>query len=181
MSKSGKAAFLADGVLFGSTLLGRHPFATMLAFGEEWPRGLNVYNGFNPNAKSIQSHTFEDSISQGLKPGICYTTSKPMVAVAKGTVAEAGEMESEGTWRKDFGSDPGGAKGFVVKIRHGANYRAFYRHLQQLRAKFGQKVEWGQIIGSPDPRWNSPVLFLLEIDAPVDPDNYGMNHSFMDY
>jgi hypothetical protein len=181
LSKSGKAAFVAGGVAFGSTLLGRLPFVKTPAFGEESPGGFNVYNAINPNAKSIQSHTFKDSISQGLKPAICYNTSKPMVAVAKGRVVDVREVETLSTWWKNLGSDPGGAKGFWVEIRHGLNYRVFYQHLQQPELKFGQIVKRGQRIGSPAPQWNSPTLYLFEIDDPVDPDNYGMNHGFMDY
>jgi len=179
LKKTGKIA-LAGAAAFGleSGFLGG---SIKLAYGEEPQAGFNVYNDVNPNAKSIESHTFKDSISQVYKPAIRYRTSKPMVAVAKGTVSDIIDLESQTSGWKGLGSDPKEAKGFMAVMRHGNNYGSCYLHLQQPEVKFGQKVERGQIIGLPDDRWNIPSLMLFERMNAIDPDNYGINHSFMTY
>ncbi|NIN93144.1 peptidoglycan DD-metalloendopeptidase family protein [bacterium] len=184
LKKTGKVA-LASGATFGlgTGLFGRGQVTKKLAYGEESQTGFNVYNPVNPNVKSIQSHTFQDSISQGLKPGITYTTSEPMVAVARGTVNEVAELEASRRWFKNLGDDPDGAKGFVVRVTHGTNFTSRYVHLKEPEVKFGQKIKRGERIGFPDERWNLPrlVLWAGEVEDVADPDNYGINHGFMGY
>ena len=60
------------------------PNSMKLAFASETQVEFDVYNDVNPNAKAIVAHTFKDCLAQKLWPGICYKTSKPMVAVAAG-------------------------------------------------------------------------------------------------
>ena len=177
LKKTGKIA-LAGAAAFGleSGFLGG---SIKLAYGEEPQAGFNVYNDVNPHIKSIQSHTFKECISQGYKPAICYSTSKPMVAVAKGTVVEIIDLQDPRyLW---LGTYPKEAKGLAVRIQHGNNYSSWYLHLRQPEVKFGQKIERGQRIGFPDERWNIPSLMLPERINAIDPDNYGINHSFMTY
>lgn len=102
-----------------------------------------------------------------------------MVAVAKGTVVEIIDLQDPSYLR--LGTDPKEAKGLMVRIRHGNKYSSCYLHLRQPEVKFGQKIERGQRIGFPDERWNIPSLILLKVANGIDPDNYGINHSFMTY
>lgn len=182
LSKTGKTA-LAGGAAFGfgSALLSCGPISTNLALEEESPAKFSVFSAVNPNIRSIESYTFADCVSQFYRPGICYKTSKPMVAVARGTVVEIINLRDESGFWAGFGNDPKGAKGFLVRIRHGDNYTSCYLHLEQPKVRFGQEVERGQRIGVPVWPWNIPTLMLLEQANAIDPDKYGINHSFMTY
>ncbi|MGD8230294.1 MAG: M23 family metallopeptidase [Desulfobacteraceae bacterium] len=153
-----------------------------LAFGQESETGFNVYNDVNPNAKDIVAHTFKDCLAEEWWPGICYQTSKPMVAVADGTVSQIMEMEdlpSSHVWLA-LRKEPNTAKGFLVKVSHGAGYKSFCLHLKKPEVRSLQKVKRGEIIGYPDERWNMPRLVFEDGDQ-SDPNNYGVNHSFMNY
>ena len=72
---------------------------------------------------------------------------------------------------------------FAVSIsgNHGVGYRSYYLHLKKPEIKSLQKVKRGQIIGYPDERWNIPRLVFRDYNDQCDPNNYGMNHSFMNY
>ena len=175
--------------LAGATALSIKPLLSGLmrdplkmAFASESPGGFNVYNGVNPNSKEIVADTFKDCISKGLAPGICYKTSKPMVAVAKGTVSEVAKWEARSNFDKSLGDDPMGAKGYFVKVNHGSNFQSFYCHLKKPEVKFGQKILRGERLGLPDESWNLPRLrFGAEWGTASDPNNYGINHGFMTY
>ena len=153
-----------------------------MAFASESPEGFDVYNGVNPNAKDIVAETFKDCLSKGYAPSICYKTSKPMVAVAKGTVTKVTEWEGRNSFKKNLGGDPMGAKGYFVIVAHGNNFRSFYCHLKKPEVKFGQKINRGDRIGLPDGNWNLPRLMLdNEFGTASDPNNFGIKHSFMTY
>jgi len=183
LKKTGKVA-LAGGFTFGlgDGLFNRGLVTMGLAFGEEPQTEFNVYNPVNPNAKDIVAHTFKDCLAQEWWPGICYKTSNPMVAVAGGTVTQIMEMEdlpSGHVWLA-LRKEPNTAKGFIVRVSHGTGYKSFYLHLKKPEVKPLQKVKRGQIIGYPDERWNMPRLVFEDGDQ-SDPNNYGLNHSFMNY
>jgi len=183
LKKTGKIAF-ASGAIFGlrAGLFGPNLITTKLALAEELNTKFNVFNAINPNVKSIQSHTYQDCLSQNYAPGICYKTTKPMVAVAKGTVTRIMELPTVSCLWGSLGGNPDGAEGFIVVITHGRDYLSCYYHLQQLDVKFADKVERGQRIGFPDERWNiARLLFKEGLGNPMDPDNFGTNHSFMTY
>jgi hypothetical protein len=173
--------------LTGATALGIYPLLSgfvrdplKMAFASDSLGGFNVYNGINSNAKDIVAETFKGCLSKGLSPGICYKTSKPMVAVADGTVIEIRKMDDLNNYYKTlFGKEKNDAIGYLVKVVHG-NIMSFYVHLKAPKAKMNQKVKRGEIIGYPDERWNTPRL-LLWIDDSTDPNNYGINHGFMTY
>lgn len=183
LKKTGKMA-LACAAAFGfeSVFLGGSPIRINLAYGEKSQAKFNVYNAINSHVKSIQSHTYQDCLSQNYAPGIIYKTTKPMVAVAKGTVTRIMELPSVSLYWS-LGDDPEGATGFMVIVTHGREYYSCYYHLQQLDVKFADKVERGQRIGSPDERWNIARLLFMEEGRgnAMDPDNFGTNHSFMTY
>lgn len=158
------------------------PNSISQAFNKYWQTGFNVYNDANPNVKEIVAHTFKDCLSQGLAPSICYENSKPMVAAAKGMVTEVAGIEDVDSFMKNQGADPIEAKGYFVKITHGTNFISYYYHLKKPEVKFGQIINRGERLGFPDERWNVPrLLFLTECETLADPDNYGVNHSFMTY
>ena len=155
LKKIGKIAF-ASGTIAGlrADFFGSNPIKTKLALGEDSNNKFNVFNAINPNVKSIQSHTYQDCLYQNYGPGICYKTTKPMVAVAKGTITRIMELPTvSGNWAA-LGGNPEGAEGLMVQITHGRDYRSCYFHLKQLDVKFADKVERGQTIGFPDDRWN---------------------------
>jgi len=163
--------------------LGIAPNSQKLAFATESTTAFDVYNDVNPNAKDIEAHTFKDCLAKKWWPGICYKTSKPMVAVARGTVTQIMKMEdltsSSHAWL-GLVKEPNTAKGFLVRVIHGTGYKTFYLHLKKSEVKPLQKVKRGQAIGYPDERWNMPRLVFIDGDE-SDPNNYGMNHGFMTY
>ena len=111
-----------------------------------------------------------------------------MVAVAGGTVTEIIALEEyikdkvhASAIKKTLMDEENEARGFFVTVTHGNNYKSFYFHLNKPEVKFGQKLKREQIIGYPDERWNMPRLVFMDNDDPCDPNNYGMNHSYMNY
>jgi hypothetical protein len=175
--------------LFGTTadsikqvFLSISPNSINQAFNKYWQQGFNVYNEPNPNVKDIVAHTFKDCLSNGFAPSICYENSKPMVAAAKGKVTEVAGMEDLDSFMKSLGADPVEAKGYFVKITHGANFASYYYHLKKPEVKVGQIIHRGERLGFPDERWYAPrLLFLTECATLADPDNYGIHHGFMTY
>jgi len=183
LKKTARVA-LASGATFGlgAALFGRGRVTTDLAFGEESQPEFNVYNAINPNSKGMVAYTFKDCLSQGLIPSIYYKTSKPMVAVANGTVTTVEKLEDAFRWFRRLGSSPNDAAGYRVGGVHGKNFWSAYLHLRLPEVKFGQKIERGQIIGYPDEKWNMPGLcFSVEYGEVGDPNNFGINHSYMTY
>ena len=167
--------------LAGAIALSFAPNLTRIRIAEASQGEFNVYSNINPHVKSIQSATFYDCLSKGLKPGICYSTSNPIVAVAEGTVTEIIDLADQVIWLKNFGKDLKEAKGTMVRMHHGVNYVSNYLYIDKLKVKFGQKVKRGQLIGFPDKRWNVLGLMLQEERKPIDSDKYGINHSYMSY
>lgn len=157
------------------------PNFTRMRIAEASQEEFNVYSNINHHVKSIQSATFHDCLSKGLKPGICYSTSNPIVAVAEGTVTVIVDFADQPTFWKNYGKDIKDAVGTMVEIRHGHYYTSNFFYLQKPRVKFGEKVKRGQLIGFPDKRWNVLSLILLEERKPIGPDKYGIKHSHMSY
>jgi hypothetical protein len=159
-----------------------------LAFASETQSEFDVYNDVNPYAKDTVAHTFKDCLAKKWWPGICYKTSKPMVAVAGGTVAEMIALEDfikdkshASATKRALMDEKIEAKGFFAEVNHGAGYTSYYLHLNKPEVKSLQKIKRGQIIGYPDERWNMPRLVFRDYNDQCDPNNYGMNHSFMNY
>jgi hypothetical protein len=151
-----------------------------LAFASETQVEFDVYNDVNPNAKAIVAHTFKDCLAQKWWPGICYKTSKPMVAVAAGTVTDVTYLaDMTGYFYQTIVKERNQAKGFGVRVVTGSNYSSHYLHLKTPEVTFGQKINRGQIIGYPDKKWNMPRLVINEVGDQVDPNNYGESHSYM--
>ena len=159
-----------------------------MAFAAESTTAFDVYNDVNPNAKDIVAHAFKDCLAQKWWPGICYKTSKPMVAVAGGTVTEiitiedlTSEKYHASAIKRTLMDEQNDAKGFFIKVKHGLNYTSYYLHLKTPEVKFGQKIKRGQIIGHPDERWNMPRLVFSEVGEQSDPNNFGVKYGFMSY
>ena len=143
---------------------------------------FDVYNDVNPNANDIVAYTFEDCLSKKWWPGICYKTDKPMVAIASGTVTEVfNTADTKGYYYQTIRKEQNQAKGFGVTVTTGNIYNSFYFHLMPPEVKLGQTITRDQIIGYPDERWNMPRLVVNEAADQIDPNNYGVNHSYMNY
>lgn len=156
------------------------PNSMKLAFASETQVEFDVYNDVNPNAKAIVAHTFKDCLAQKLWPGICYKTSKPMVAVAAGTVTDVSYLaDTTGYFYQTIIKEQNQAKGFGVRVVTGSNYSSHYLHLRTPEVTFGQKINRGQIIGYPEKKWNMPRLVINEVGDQVDANNYGVDHSYM--
>ena len=111
-----------------------------------------------------------------------------MVAVAGGTVTDIITIEEytkkqihASAIKRTLSEEQNDAKGFFVQVTHGNNYRSTYLHLNEPEVEFGQKLKRGQIIGYPDKIWNMPRLVFRDYYDTCDPNNYGMNHSYMNY
>ena len=151
-----------------------------MAFASETQTEFDVYNDVNPNAREIVAHTFKDCLAKKWWPGICYKTSKPMVAVAAGTVTDVSYLaDTTGYFYQTITKEQNQAKGFGVRIVTGSNYSSHYLHLKTPEVTFGQNINRGQIIGYPDKKWNMPRLVINEVGDQVDPNNYGVSHSYM--
>ena len=157
------------------------PYPLKLAVASSSQSEFKLYNDVNPKTKEIVAYTFKDCLSQGLSATIIYKTSKPMVAVADGTVVDVLNMEELSEYYKGLKVEKNDAKGYLAKVIHGSNFVSLYIHLKMPEVKSGQKVKRGEIIGYPDERWNMPRLALIENWEAADPNNYGVNHSFMTY
>jgi len=172
----------ATALSFEPVLLGLIFDPNKLASAAASQTEFDVYNDVNPNTKDIVAYTFKDCLSQKWWPGICYKTSKPMVAVAGGTVVEVFSAEdTTGYLYQTIRKEQNQAKGFGVRVTTGNYYASFYLHLKTPEVKFGQKIKRGQIIGYPDERWNMPRLVINEDADQIDPNNCGENHSYMNY
>jgi len=172
----------ATALSFESVLLGLIFEPNRLASAAASQTEFDVYNAINPSAKDIVAYTFKDCLSQGFIPSIYYKTSKPMVAVAKGTVTAVRKVEDVSSCLKRLGSSPNDAAGYLITVVHGKNFKSVYLHLRLPEVKFGQKIERGQIIGYPDEKWHMPRLcFNVEYGAVGDPNNFGISHSYMTY
>jgi hypothetical protein len=182
LKKAGKLALAGTAAFsMGPTISHFVTNPLKLAFASETPTEFYVYNDVNPNSKDIVAHTFKDCLAKEWWPGICYKTSKPMVAAAAGTVTDVVEPENTTSHLyENIRKEKNPASGFLVKVNHGNNYRSYYLHLKAPEVKSLQKVKRGQIIGYPDKRWNMPRLVFRGEDA-HDPNNYGLNHDFMTY
>jgi hypothetical protein len=153
-------------------------------------------NKSNPFLKRSQSqrHSFQLSIDKDLTPGVDYYTHGEAVrAVAAGIVHFIGERRPT----------QGDAGGFYVRIAHdfydglkkdfyprvtlyrSIAYRSSYYHLSKVVVKHWQAVKRDQIIGyglryGTDNK-EKVKLILEERGTWVNPDDYGLNHKFMNY
>jgi hypothetical protein len=187
LNTTGKIALAGTTALNIEAILSFLPNPLKLAFASSSQSEFDVFNEINPNAKDLVTDTFKDSLAKNWLPGICYKTSKPMVAVAGGTVTEIITIEEytkdqihASAIKRTLSEEQNDAKGFLVTVIHGNN-SARYLHLKEPEVKFSQKIKRGQIIGYPDERWNMPRLVFTDYYDQSDPNNYGIKHSFMTY
>ncbi len=183
LKTSGKFALAGTAALsIGPAISHLVPNPLKSAFASETPIEFNVYNDVNPNAKDLVAHTFKDCLAKKWWPGICYKTSKPMVAVAAGTVTDVAHLaDPTGYFYQTMIKEQNQAKGFGVRVVTGSNYSSHYLHLKTPEVTFGQNINRGQIIGYPDKKWNMPRLVINEVGDQVDPNNYGVDHRHMNF
>ena len=183
LKTSGKFALAGTAALsIGPAISHLVPNPLKSAFASETPIEFNVYNDVNPNAKDLVAHTFKDCLAKKWWPGISYKTSKPMVAVAAGTVTDVAHLaDPTGYFYQTMINEQNQAKGFGVRIVTGSYYSSHYLHLKTPDVTFGQKVNRGQIIGYPDKKWNMPRLVINELGDQIDPNNYGVDHRHMNF
>jgi hypothetical protein len=126
-----------------------------------------------------ESLTFEDNIRANYTPGVSYCLRRGdyMVAVAQGSVGAVVELQER----------PGRHAGLMVSIRHPEEgdycYYSVYAHLDDSLVKENQFVHRGDKVGHVYTYTDTIKLILKEglLGRKVDPDNYGKNHSYMNY
>jgi hypothetical protein len=155
---------------------------SIVAF-DDWFITHKLYNGVNPNLKITQrgkNTTTKAAInsSNNSTPGIDYQ-SGVLYAAAGGEVARIIDLDKIGTGR---------AGGYMLYVSHpvaGPNMMDWvittsYAHIFKPQLEVGQRVERGDKIADvlyPD----FAKLMLQRWQYFVDPDNYGQNHSYMNY
>lgn len=154
---------------------------------DNWYASNKLYNGVNPNLILRHSGgygpTFKANVFSfhGATPGIDYSvhSGEEMVAAAEGEVFYIQDL-----------SDTGRAGGMMVTIAHPNEkdvvFCTHYAHLGDVYLEHGEhkKIKRGQPIGSvpsEHTRWAKLLLSENKSANYVDPDNYGQNHSYMDY
>lgn len=153
---------------------------------DRWYRWNKLYNGVNPNLRRPHSGgnypTFRDCVfsSIGATPGIDYNVpwGEVMVAAAPGKVI--------GIYDLTHDLHTGRAGGMVVQVLHDPLYVSNYCHLDKVFVKNGQEVRRGELIGNVTEHNRYAKLVFNEglggtLANCIDPDNYGRNHSFMEY
>jgi len=145
---------------------------------DDWFEKHKLYNGLNPNLKwghAGHSPSFKGCISRGYSPGIDYN-SNYLYAAADGIVSSIHEI-----------GETGRPRGWVVTLAHGSHihgvtYKTLYCHLDKggINAKMDDWVHAGDKIGSVM-QSDIAKLILMKRFNYVDPDNYGVNHSYQNY
>ena len=152
---------------------------------DKWYKSNQLYTNFNPNLRwphqGGKTATFYWSTysSHGATPGCDYRvkSGEDMVASAPGYVIQNKMLNT------------GRAGGRIVTVEHYAGYRTRYGHLDTVHIKHptgshlevGQKVARGEPIGSVVTHWQYAKFIMKKADNEVNPDRYGVNHSFLDY
>lgn len=148
----------------------------------------------NPNlpAQISQQQTFQNFINHWQVPGIAYVTGdNPVRAAAAGIVHFVGTGKDRnnrpsGTYvRVAHDIYDGLQKQFYPRVtlyRYQA-YRSTYYYLSRVNIQQWQAVKRGQIIGYGSRfEKNRPAMFKLVLEErgnPVNPDDYGRKHGFM--
>lgn len=151
---------------------------------DRWYKWEMHYNGVNPNlaGSHVVIHTFGDSLSRDGIPGVVYKVPRgeTMVAAAPGELLLNDAHHLDGMEEK------------VIFIAHPSvlssgifisSYRRLDRVDERLRRRgSGIKVSRGQPIGKAGN--NRESILTLSHGFPsiwIDPDQFGLNHSYMDY
>ena len=162
---------------------------------EKLPRALQS-NEKNPFIKTphSQRESFQQAIDKGLRPGVnYYTGGSPVRAVAAGIVHFVGERQPGkdnigGLYVRVAHDDYDGLKEKHyprVTLYRNQAYRSTYYNLSRVVVTHWQTVKRGQIIGygmkfEKDGK-ECANLVLEERGNWVNPDDYGLNHSFLTY
>jgi hypothetical protein len=147
----------------------------------DWFIAHKLYNGVNPNLKIGQrgyGPTFEANVfsRHGATPGIDYNSNN-MYAIADGVVfSDIRKIGGSGAYRLG---------GLTISIAHGQHthgtaFSSKYSHIGGTYVKQGDHVKRGDLIavGADAPYAKLTVQKHLNY---IDPDNYGPNHSYMNY
>jgi hypothetical protein len=145
---------------------------------DEWFFFHKIYNGINPNLKTGHtgySPTFKGSMDRGFTPGTDYS-SNYMYAAADGIVLGSSPINTSKTGRLG---------GLIMYISHGSHthgtiFRSLYAHLDTAYVKLGDFVQRGDKLASVMDK-DHAKLMIHKSQNLVDPDNYGINHSYMTY
>jgi hypothetical protein len=154
---------------------------------DDWFITHKLYNGLNPYLKMSQAGHFptfkQCVISAGIPslatPGIDYNSNR-MYAAADGIVREVGDLARFGYGRPT---------GNYLQIAHcdpdkspwaGDTFITHYAHLNQIELKLGDTVKRGDYIATSFSTSIAKLMISFGINY-IDPDNYGLNHSYMNY
>ena len=146
----------------------------------EWYVSYKLYIGINPNlnfGQSGYSPTFERSIRSGFTPGRDYASSK-MYAVAPGSLKEFGAIDVAKTGRL-------GGNYVVLEHRNldkdlptTSTFTSHYAHLGKIHVEYGHPINRGDLIADVEYYNNAKLMFQHGYNW-VDPDHYGLGHSYM--
>lgn len=132
--------------------------------------------GFNRNFKGpgYEKWTFMKSIYDGWTPGIGWKVSPntPMVAAAAGIVGDRFLIRMAGH-----------AGGYHLAVDHAPYHTSYYSHLNKVVVECGKPIQRGDVLGyAGDADTYHVAKFVFRVDGSnVNPDNYGPNHSYMQY
>jgi len=152
---------------------------------DRWFKKNKLYNGDNPNLgwRHGTMHTFKGAYLNGWSPGISYSVpfGETMLACAPGLVYS---VHSE---TQPFGGAAQRALAKAVVVRHPDFQSPFdiaFAHINKPLVESGQKIKRGDPIGKVT--WDHDhvkIMFMWREsgESYFDPDNYGANHSYMQY
>jgi hypothetical protein len=144
---------------------------------DDWFETHKLYNKLNPNlgfGRAGHSPTFKGCVRSGYTPGIDYFSNN-MYAAAAGSFIDYAQIGMTGRPRGDYLkiACPVGADNFRYA------FMITYAHLS-VRKNEQQEVKRNDLVASVE-YTDIAKLILQRRGNYVDPDNYGINHSYMGY
>lgn len=185
LKRSGKATLAFSGALtLGELLSACAPWKSQFSKVKISTFGFKLYNGPNPNLKwrMRQIFTFKTKMDTGNDwpgPAFYLSAKTPIFAAAPGIVSKI----------KPIDPKTSNVGGFRLCIAYHP-YRVCYDHVAEPKVKIAQNVQRGDLIaaGVSDYRFDGSIgrpayfkIMLYDIENIEDPDNYGINHSYMNY
>jgi biotin carboxyl carrier protein len=140
-----------------------------------WYERNRLWNEPNPHVRGRHTvnNTYRNCIEKGYTPGVDYSvpTGEIMTSPAPGYI-----------WGLDEIVGTGRLGGLWIGIRHSPEYESRLNHVAGLLVKTGDKVERNQPICIVPAIYSKfAKLMLIESAERIDPDDYGPNHSYMNY
>ena len=136
---------------------------------------FKVYNGPNPYVSFHQKYTFKSKMFNAnmaigkRNPGPAWNVGRrPLIASIDGCITKI----------QRIGGTNGGYRLLLSNDRWNQAYRIAYDHIFSLKVKPWQEVKRGDILGQSNGYFKMILFYIFNTQ---DPDNYGVNHSYMNY